>query len=241
MKYMGSKSRIAKDIAPIIQRSIDDYNIKTYIEPFVGGSNMIEHIKCDTKIGVDNNIYLIEFMKSLQNGWNPLESVDMTRELYNEIKDFKNNYEPQMVALAGLCATYNAKWFGGYAGIVNTKIGTKRNYYTEAVRNVLKQIENLKDVQYYCESYVNLDDLVELKDCVIYCDPPYEGTTKYKDDFLHKSYWNWVRELSKNNIVLCSEYNAPNDFECIWSKELVTTLDKNSRGKSVEKLFRIVN
>lgn len=37
MKYMGSKSRIAKDIVPIIQKTIDDNNINTYIEPFVGG------------------------------------------------------------------------------------------------------------------------------------------------------------------------------------------------------------
>lgn len=32
MKYMGSKSRIAKDIVPIIQKCIDDNNIETYIE-----------------------------------------------------------------------------------------------------------------------------------------------------------------------------------------------------------------
>lgn len=37
MKYMGSKIRIAKDIVPIIQKTIDDNNINTYIEPFVGG------------------------------------------------------------------------------------------------------------------------------------------------------------------------------------------------------------
>lgn len=37
MKYMGSKSRIAKDIVPIIQRCIDENNITEYYEPFVGG------------------------------------------------------------------------------------------------------------------------------------------------------------------------------------------------------------
>ena len=43
--------------------------------------------------------------------------------------------------------------------------------------------------------------------------------------------------MSKNNIVLISEYNSPNDFKCIWKKQLTTTLDKNSRKKDVEKLF----
>jgi len=37
IKYMGSKSRIAKYIVPILQKEIDDNNIKTYLEPFVGG------------------------------------------------------------------------------------------------------------------------------------------------------------------------------------------------------------
>lgn len=40
MKYMGSKTRIAKDIVPILQKCIDDNHIKNYLEPFVGGNVM---------------------------------------------------------------------------------------------------------------------------------------------------------------------------------------------------------
>ena len=43
MKYMGSKARIAKDISPIINQLIKDNGIDIYIEPFVGGANMIQH------------------------------------------------------------------------------------------------------------------------------------------------------------------------------------------------------
>lgn len=230
---MGSKARIAKDISRIINDIIMKNNIETYVEPFVGGSNMIEHIKCKNKFGYDNNKYLVEFWNQIQNGWNPLESIEMTRRFYNDVKDNKDKYPGHIVALVGLCATYNAKWFGGYAGIVHTKTGTDRNYYDEAVRNVLKQADFIKDVVYEYKDYKD----VNVNGSVIYCDPPYEGTTKYKDDFNHATYWNWVREMSKNNIVLCSEYNAPDDFKCIWTKELTTTLDKNSRSKAVEKLF----
>lgn len=87
---------------------------------------------------------------------------------------------------------------------------------------------------------MNTCEDIDIKDALIYCDPPYEGTTKYKDDFDHSKYWNWVRKMSKSNIVLCSEYQAPEDFECIWTKELTTTLDKASRSKAVEKLFRYI-
>ena len=230
---MGSKARIAKEISEIINDLIVKNDIKTYIEPFVGGSNMIEYINCDEKNGLDNNEYLIDFWKQIQNGWNPLNDINMTKDFYTDVKDNKEKYPNHIVALTGLCATYNAKWFGGYAGIVRTKIGTERNYYDEAVRNVLKQSEKIKDVHYINGDYTD----IEVHNALIYCDPPYEGTTKYKDGFDHNKYWEWVRKMSIDNIVLCSEYNAPEDFECIWTKELTTTLDKNSRSKAVERLF----
>lgn len=44
--------------------------------------------------------------------------------------------------------------------------------------------------------------------------------------------------MSKNNIVLTSEYWMPDDFECIWQGNLKCTLDKNSRTDKVEKLFK---
>lgn len=194
---------------------------------------MIEHIICDNKYGFDINEYLIEFWKEIQNGWNPLEDVVMSKDFYNKVKENKDFYPKHIVALCGLCATYNAKWFGGYAGIVHTKIGIYRNYYDEAVRNVLKQKNNILNVIYDYKSYED----ISVEGALIYCDPPYENTTKYKDDFDHDAYWKWVRKMSQNNIVICSEYNAPDDFECIWSKELTTTLDKSSRSKAIEKLF----
>lgn len=246
MKYMGSKSRITKDLVPIIQNIIDKNLISYYVEPFVGGSNMIEKINCNKKIGSDGNKYLIEFMKRLQQGWNPLKEIEMTKQLYDDIKNNKDKYAPEIVALAGLCATYNAKWFGGYAGIVNTKIGTTRNYYDESVRNVLRQIENLKDVYYFHkdfnEYYDKNNECATTERFLFYCDPPYESTTKYKDNFDHEKYWEWVRNMSKKHIVLCSEYNAPADFECIWSKDINVDLNCNRKSndesnKRTEKLF----
>ena len=41
---MGSKSRIVKDIVPIIQKYINDSGYKKYLEPFGGGMNVIVNI-----------------------------------------------------------------------------------------------------------------------------------------------------------------------------------------------------
>lgn len=65
LKYMGSKSRIAKYIVPIIQRYIDENNIECYIEPFCGGLNVIDKVKCEYKIASDIHRYLIALFKNI--------------------------------------------------------------------------------------------------------------------------------------------------------------------------------
>lgn len=233
MKYMGSKARIAKYLAPIINKAIKQNGIELYIEPFVGGANMIQHIECKNRHGYDNNKYLIAFWNRILKGWNPLTEIKMDREYYNYVREFLESYEPEIVALCAFCATYNAKWFGGYAGTVKTKTNTIRDYYDEAVRNVLKQKEHLYGVQFTCADYRDL----QVSGALIYCDPPYQGTTGYKDSFDHEAYWEWVQKMSEKNFVFCSEYTAPDDFECVWQKDITTTLDENSRSVAVEKLF----
>lgn len=43
--------------------------------------------------------------------------------------------------------------------------------------------------------------------------------------------------MSENNIVIVSELNAPDDFECIWEQPVTRTQDNRKRETSVEKLF----
>ena len=50
--------------------------------------------------------------------------------------------------------------------------------------------------------------------------------------------WDKLGRLSKNFIVLVSEFNAPNNYVSIWSKEKTSIL--NSKGnykKDIEHLF----
>ena len=59
MKYMGSKDKIADNILPFIHSYILMENADTYIEPFVGGANMIDKVICTNRFGYDKNKYLI--------------------------------------------------------------------------------------------------------------------------------------------------------------------------------------
>lgn len=69
MKYMGSKARIAKHILPIMNLVRED---STWVEPFVGGANMIDKVKGE-RIVYDYNENLISCLDALAKGWTPPE------------------------------------------------------------------------------------------------------------------------------------------------------------------------
>lgn len=106
------------------------------------------------------------------------------------------------------------------------------------MRNLSEQIPKIMDVEFLCGDYRN-NKYADLKGAVIYCDPPYQGTTKYAtDSFDYDAFWDWCRKMSKDNYVFVSEYNAPDDFECIWSKGVTTSLKVHEHENRTEKLFR---
>lgn len=233
MKYMGSKSRIAKHIVPIIQEYIDKKGSDMYVEPFVGGANIIDKIKCKRRIGGDVNKYLIALFHHIQSGGTLPDMISM--EEYVDIRTNKEKIDPWLVGCAGFLASYNGKFFGGYAGEVHTKVGKIRNYYDEARRNILKQaaVSGFYEIEFVQSDYRELS----FANSVVYCDPPYAGTTQYSDGINHSEFWDTMRKWSENNIVLISEETAPSDFKVIWQGNVKRTLNEASRSTATEKLF----
>lgn len=231
MKYIGSKNRIAKDIVPIIQSYVN--KTQKYFEPFVGGGNIIDKIKAEKKIGYDIHPYLIALLKQAQKDYSVFP-ITISKDEYTSVKNNPDNYPMWYVGLVGFCASYNGKWFGGYANEVKTKINTVRYYTDESIRNLIKQAPNLNGIKFYCRDYHDANP----KRYVIYCDPPYRDTTKYAtEDFDYDKFYEWCKKMAKDNIVLISEYWMPKEFECIWSKEIKCHLDINGVQDKIEKLF----
>lgn len=229
MKYVGSKNRHAKEILPIILKERESLE-QWYVEPFCGGCNTIDKVK-GNRLANDINYYLIECLKSLSVGWVPPEII--TEEQYYQIKNNMINYSPDLVGYVGFQLSYGAVWFSTYRRDKNGK----RNYSKEAFNNVMKQAPFLKGIVFENKSYL---DLEIPENSIIYCDPPYQDTVKYKvsPNFNYTQFWSWVREKSKNHQVFVSEYNAPDDFKCIWQKKVNNTLAKDTGSKhGVEKLF----
>jgi DNA adenine methylase len=226
MRYMGGKSRLGKEISEIL-KSYRKPN-QVYLEPFVGSGAVIEHMD-GMRIGNDL------FYGLLQEGWTPFNSL--TKEEYDEYRYNTKwtNKNIHLQSFVGIGCSFGGKLWGGYAQ------GDSRNFCDETKRNLLKQLLKIQDVMFTCMDYKRLNP----KNMLIYCDPPYKGTTQYKglDDFNHEEFWNTVRKWSINNTVIVSEYQAPDDFEIIWSKKTKTVLTKdlNVKNSRVEKLFKLKN
>ena len=241
MVYMGSKAKYAQYIVPILQKCIDDNNVTLYIEPFVGGANIIDKIKCENRFGFDRSDTLIALLQTAANDFDDVMK-DGNRELWDKGKAYgKDGIMPDDMSLAEIgamefFASYcNGGFPRGYAKNTST-----RNYYKEAYRNMEKQAPDLKGINFLCQNYYDLNE-GDIEGAVIYCDPPYQGTKFYgyanQPKMDYERFWNWVRKMSEKNYVFVSEQSAPEDFTAIWTQEVKRTTNRENNFKAVEHLF----
>jgi DNA adenine methylase len=229
MKYMGSKDRIAKYILPIMlaERKLGQW----WIEPFVGGANIIDKVK-GNRIGSDLNPYVIDALLAIQNcvANLPKNNKEFTEDDYVQLR---RSDEYQYKGYAGFAFSYGGKWLGGW----RRDSKGQRDYVREAYRNALHQSPNLQGVKLVQGRY---QDLQVPSNSLIYCDPPYEGTTQYNTIFDHEAFWQWCRDKTvEGHVVFVSEYVAPEGFVCIWQREIASSLTRDTGSKrGIEKLFK---
>lgn len=239
MKYMGSKRRIAKHIIPIMVAEADQRGIINWIEPFVGGANLIDKVPARfNRVGYDFNDHLIFALKDIR---------DIPDDLPENITD---EYYRSLIGTVPASITSYIRFvcsFGGKfeAGLAREKPDSKsaierghvRNFALEGKRNAEKQSPLIQGVDFIHADYRDLS----FKDSLIYCDPPYQNTSGYKTgDFDSEEFFEWCRAQAKDNIVFVSEYSAP--FKEVWSGEIKTNFSSSRKAathKAVEKLFLV--
>lgn len=233
MKYLGGKARLAKQIVEVLVQRAEDAGLGPtvdYLEPFVGGGSVLCAVpKHWNRTACDVNEALITMYKALQQGWVP--PTDLSREEYYALKQAQDPLDP-LTAFAGFACSFAAKWFGGYAA------GDGRNYAAEGARNLEQQMSTLLRTEFHC---LSVFDIQVTPGSLVYCDPPYAGTTGYDGagDFDTPAFWNWVRDNSDESVVIVSEYEAPTDFECIWERQHKCTVRRfGDASPSTERLFR---
>lgn len=233
MRYVGGKFKIAKPISEIILSEINDEN--TFISLFCGScaieSRICKQYNFNNIILNDIYPYLIAMYKDYQNG--RIFPENISKEEYYYIKAHQDE-DPALTGFVRFGCSFGGKWWGGYG----RNIKRKRNLATETIHSLNRDLPFLLNANFTNEDYKNI---IIPDNSIIYCDPPYENTTGYRSlkKFNHEEFWEYMRQISKNNKVFISEQNAPDDFIPIWSKEIKRHIDVNldNRFKVTEKLF----
>ena len=100
----------------------------------------------------------------------------------------------------------------------------------------LQSLESLESLQSLERTYKSYDEVDILPHSVIYCDPPYVGTSRYLVDFDYEKFYDWCER--QRELVLISEYTMPDDrFIEVWNTQRQNRMDKSNTGRATERLF----
>ena len=240
MTYKGSKARIVDEILPIMLSTMQPG--QSFVDAFCGGCSVIQHVPEENhRIANDLNRHLIAMMERLTTtDWEPPHIIE--KPYYNKVRAsyYANDdkYDDALIGWVGWMASRNGRFFdGGYSGLGRDG----RDYIGENIRNISRQLDDLRGVEWYCGDY---SDIPIPPASIIYCDPPYKGTSGYTTGrFDYLRFYDWCRRMSsEGHTVFVSEYQMPEgDFECVWQKEVKNTLNDTRTYTATEKLWRIKN
>jgi DNA adenine methylase len=233
MQYFGGKFRIRRQIAELI----NSYNPVLYLEPFCGSAWVAELVEAQLRVCCDLNSDLVAMWQAVQYGWEP--PGEITQEQYYEIKAMPS--PNPLKAFAGFGCSFAGKYFGGYARGHGADAKTAKSQLNKRMYAKTEKSQGLKDVHFNCVDYEAAITLYDPD--IVYCDPPYKGTTKFYGlpEFDHSRFWDVMYEESYKRVVLISEYEAPKEFEAVLSIPTKTEI-RSSAGERiprVEKVFKL--
>ena len=244
MKYQGNKTKIVEEILPIM---LSSYKGKHFVDAFCGSCAVIQNVPTTyTRIANDKNKYLIAMWRSLSVGKNDFPLI-IEKPLYDDARDCfhgrNNNFEDDTVGWIGYMASFNGRFFsGGYSGHnVVGKNGKSRDYITENINNINKQLQNhnFSNITWFNTDY----NKIPIPDnSLIYCDIPYKDTKQYEfsKDFDYENFYNWCRTMKNNgHTIFISECQMPDDFKCVWEKEVTNAMNPTITKKPIERLFTL--
>lgn len=249
MNYMGGKQKQSKYIVPILNNFIEKNKIENYYEPFCGGFNVGELVKCENIFASDISPTLIALLQQVQSDFSKI-CTDSSREQWDRCKKEyyklrKNGFkEEPSIPLAEIGAiewlgSYCSRGFPGGYGIENKNI--ERKYFNERLNNLFEQSKqsSFRKAQFSCKSYKTIKFL---PNSLIYCDAPYANVKGYgaNENFNYKAYYKWLEETAKSFPIFISEQNLPEELgaKIVWEKKTLRTIGIEKKGKkAVEKLF----
>lgn len=235
MRYLGGKSKVARELCGVINRIRKPG--QPYWEPFVGGGAILERIRCSDapSYASDFNHYLIAMWQALQDGWEPPSVV--TEDDYRRAK--AGEFDDALTAFIGFGCSFGGKWFGSYQMKHHTR--PNRTLVSMTLNSFKRMEKSLSETKLFHANFITT--YPPGSGMLIYCDPPYNGTSGYDatDKFDTPLFWDKCRALeAQGHTVLVSEYEAPADYSAIWSQAVISKKGMHrTTQKPRECLFRL--
>lgn len=236
MRYIGGKSKLAKQIADVVLDN--SIGREVYLEPFIGGGSTFARIAphFDKAIAGDLSEDLILMWQGLTDG-----SFVAPDAISEEEYALLRSQEPSALrGLAGFGGSFGGKFFAGYARGGLQANGQPRNHQGESARAATRIADALKDTPTVFE-LASYETWVAEPGMVIYCDPPYVNTQGYTTgSFDTDKFWDvcdsWV---DGGASVFVSEYVAPGHWESVWhqSHRQSLVLPEQGRNTTTERVF----
>lgn len=99
----------------------------------------------------------------------------------------------------------------------------------------MQSLQSMQSMQRLQKSY---DEIHIEENSVIYCDPPYNNTAQYvTGDFDSNAFFDWCRKQTE--LVVVSEYDAPDDFQCVANFNRRSKFQGGTKGKGCGKAERL--
>lgn len=227
MQYLGGKSRIAKQLAQVID------SIRRPGQPvwdaFCGGLSMSVALSKNGPVrSTDACAALIALYRAVQSGWEPPNEV--SSEEYAAAKSLPDS-DP-MKAFCGFGCSFGGKWFGGWGGPskhhpTGLAIYTRNSLLKNGVPGVVECVDFMSVQPRPCKE-------------ILYLDPPYYGTTRYAGvpSFDSERFVERVGEWARHTHVFVSEYSFPIG-ECVFEKASKTKVNGGMSGKALDAVERL--
>lgn len=209
MNYQGGKALVVKHFEFVI--NAHSSTGATYWEPFLGGGSVAARVapRFARSVLSDSMPDLIDMWKALIQGWNPPETL--TEEEYRNLRHAASS---PLRTFAGFNLSYGGKWWGGYARPhvkQRDRVGAPR-------RSCISKAAAFSQSEIHCMDY---SQITPKRGDVVYCDPPYAGTTAYDAvaEFDHDTFWGHAKRWADGGVhVYVSEFTAPAGWASVWTR-----------------------
>jgi DNA adenine methylase len=229
LRYLGGKTRIAKQIAEQINRVRKPG--QWVWEPFCGGLSVTVALsKAGPVWATDANPALITLYQAVRDGWQP--PTEVSKETWQAAKALPDS-DP-LKAFAGFGCSFGGKWFGGY-GKHDPRPGRK----SLAACSAAEITANAP-----CAAAAACVDFLSVEpretQALLYCDPPYAGTEPYSAlaPFDSRCFLLRVAGWARFTDVFVSEYAFPIGT-CIWERPLPLQLKGGTGANRIERLYHL--